>query len=101
MTKGKLRTIMNVFFSSQFAYCPLICMFHNRTQNNRINKLQERALRLIHNDNTSSFYELLHKDNSLTILYRNIQKPALEMYRVKDGIARKKNVRFIIGQRSI
>ena len=73
MTKGKLRNIMNGFFSSQFAYCPLIWMFHNRTLNNRINKLQERALRLVHNDNTSSFYELLQK----------------EMYRVKHRIAPK------------
>ena len=67
MTKDKLRTIMNAFFTSQFAYCPLIWMFHNRTLKNRINKLQERALRLVHNDNTSSFYELLQKDNSFII----------------------------------
>ena len=83
MTKHKLRSIMNAFFSSQFAYCPLIWMFHNRTLNNRINKLQEWALRLVHNDNISSFYELLQKDNSFTIHHRNIQKLALEMYRVK------------------
>ena len=89
MTKGRLRAVMNVFFSSQFAYCPLIWMFHNRTLNNRINKLQERALRLVHNDNTSSFYELLQKDNSFTIHHRNIQKLALEMYRVKHRIAPK------------
>ena len=89
MTKDKLRTIMNAFFSSQFAYCPLIWMFHNRTLNNRINKLQERALRLVHNDNTSSFYEFLQKDNSFTIHYRNIQKLALEMHRVKHLIAPK------------
>ena len=89
MTKDKLRTVMNAFFTSQFAYCPLIWIFHNRTLNNRINKLQERALRLVHNDNTSSFYELLQKDNSFTIHHRNIQKLALEMYRVKHRIAPK------------
>ena len=89
MTKDKLRTIMNAFFTSQFAYCPLIWIFYNRTLNNRINKLQERALRLVHNDNTSSFYELLQKDNSFTIHHRNIQKLALEMYRVKHRIAPK------------
>ena len=85
MAKDKLRTIMNAFFSSQFAYCPLVWMFHNRTYN----KLQERALRLVHNDNTSSFYELLQKDNSITIHHRNIQKLALEMYRFKHRIASK------------
>ena len=45
MTKDKLRMIMNAFFSSQFACCPLIWVLHNRTLGNRINKLQERALR--------------------------------------------------------
>ena len=89
MTKDKLRNIMNAFFTSQFAYYPLIWMFHNRTLNNRINKLQERALRLVQNDNTSSFYELLQKDNSFTIHHQNIQKLALEMYRVKHRIAPK------------
>ena len=53
------------------------------------NKLQERALRLVHNDNTSSFYELLQKDNSFTIHHRNIPKLALEMYRIKHRIAPK------------
>ena len=59
MTKGKFRTKMNALFSFQFAYCPLIWMFQNRTLNNKINKLQERVLLLVHNDNTFSFYELL------------------------------------------
>ena len=48
MTKDKRRNIMNAFFSSQFAYCSLVWMFQNRTLNNRINKLQEQALRLVH-----------------------------------------------------
>ena len=64
MTKGKLRTIMKAFFSSQFIYCPLVWMFHNGTLNNRINTLEERALCLIQNDKTSFFYKLLQKDNS-------------------------------------
>ena len=89
MAKEKLRTIMNTFFSSQFAYCPLICMFHNRTLNDRINNLQERALRLVHNDNTFSFYKLLQKDNSFTIHHQNIQKLTLEKYRIKHRIAPK------------
>ena len=68
-------------------------MFHNRAVNNRINKLQVRAPRLVHNnslvhDNTFSFYELLQKKNSFTIHHENIQKLALEMYnRVKHCIA--------------
>ena len=62
-------------------------MFHNRTQNNRINKLQERALRVVRNNSTSSFYELRQKDDFFTIRHRSMQKLALEMYRVKHRIA--------------
>ena len=89
MTKDKLRTTTNAFFSSQLAYCPLIWMFHNQTLNKRINKFQESALHLVHKNNTSSFYELLQKENSFTSHHRNIQKLALEIYRVERRIAPK------------
>ena len=85
----QLRTIVNAFFSSQFVYCPLVWGFHNRTLNNRINQVQERALRLVHDENSSCFYELFQKDNSFTNHYRNIQKLALELHRVKHCIAPK------------
>ena len=34
------------FINSQFSYCPLVWMFHNRMLNNRINKILERASRM-------------------------------------------------------
>ena len=43
----KRRTLMRAFIISQFNYCPLIWMFHNRALNNRINKMHERDLRLV------------------------------------------------------
>ena len=39
-------------------------MFYNRTTNNKINKLHERALRLVYDDYLSAFEELLEKNNS-------------------------------------
>ena len=44
----KRRSLMKAFVISQFNYCPLIWMFHNRALNNRINKIHERALRLVY-----------------------------------------------------
>ena len=84
---NKLRIIMKAFIESQFGYCPLIWMFHSRTLNNRINKIHERALRLVYNDNISTFSELLTKDGSFCIHHRNIQKLAIEMYKVKHNIS--------------
>ena len=50
MSQNKLRLIMKSFIESQFSYCPLVWMFHNRVLNNRINKLHERGLRLVYKD---------------------------------------------------
>ena len=62
-------------------------MFHNRILNNKINNLHERALRLVYSDNTSTFRELLDKDNSFTLHERNLQKLAIEMYKVKNNLS--------------
>ena len=43
------------FIESKFNYCRLVWMFHSRKLNKRINKLQERSLRIIYGDDTSSF----------------------------------------------
>ena len=89
MSSKKLRVLMKAFIESQFGYCPLIWMFHNRTANNRINSLHERALRIVYKDYNSSFQELLDKDHTVTIHHRNLQKLVTEMYKVKNGISPK------------
>ena len=66
---------MKTFIESQFNYCPLVWMFHNRTINNKINRLHERALRLVYKDEKLSFQELLDKDGAVNIHERNLQRP--------------------------
>ena len=78
---------MKTFIESQFNYCPLLWMFHNRTLNNKINKLHERALRIVYKDDDLTFQQLLEKDNSLTIHDKNLQKLAIEMYKVKHNLS--------------
>ena len=75
------------FFDSQFNYCPLIWMFHSRNLNNKINRLHQRCLRVVYNDKTSSFEQLLENDNSVSIHHRNIQTLAIEMYKVTNGLS--------------
>ena len=87
MSTEKLRKIMKAFIDSQFGYCPLIWMFCNRTLNNRINQLHERALHLVYKDATLSFEELLIVDKSFSIHHRNLQKLATEMYKVIDKLS--------------
>ena len=60
-------------------------MFYSRTTNNKINKLHERALRLVYDDYLSAFEELLEKDNSFTVHHYNIQTLCIELYKVFSG----------------
>ena len=86
MSLEKRRVIMKAFVNSQFGYCLLIWMFHNRTLNNGINRIHERELRIVHRDKTSDFTELLQKDNAVTVHQRNLQILTTEVYKVKMGL---------------
>ena len=69
------------FIEAQFKYCPLTWMFCSRSCNNKINKLHERALRLVYDDYESSFDVLLNKNKSFSIHHQNIQKLMIEEYK--------------------
>ena len=60
-------------------------MCHNRTINNKINRLHERCLRIVYNDNKSSFQELLDKDKGVTIHVKNVRTLAVEMFKVSNN----------------
>ena len=78
---------MNAFFNAQFSYCPLTWMFHGRKLNNKINKLRKRSLRIVYNNNTSTYEELLETDNSVSVHFRNVQALAIELYKVVNGFS--------------
>ena len=60
-------------------------MLHSRTLNNEINRLHERALRILYSDYKASFYTLL--DGSFSIHHRNIQSLAIETYKFLHGLS--------------
>ena len=65
----KRRILFKAFIESQFKYCPLVWMFHGTQTNDKINKLHERALRIVYNDTITSFEELLIKDKTFPSKY--------------------------------
>ena len=71
---------------SRFGYCTLIRMNHSRSLNN-FNILLKRTSRLVYDDFTSSFAELLEKDNLVIIHQKNLQALAIEMFKVKNNLA--------------
>ena len=75
------------FIISQFDYCPLIWMIHNKGLNNKINHIHEGALCIIYHDYSSTFNDLLSKDKSVTIYKCNLQQLATEIFKVIKVIA--------------
>ena len=63
MDLNKKQLLLNAFFMSQFNYCQLVWVCHNRMKNYKINRLHERYLRLIYSEKKSSFEELLEIDS--------------------------------------
>ena len=61
-------------------------MFHSRTLNSRINRLHERALRITYKNANISFNELLEMDGTFTIHHKNLQKLAIEIFKVVHGL---------------
>ena len=84
LNEDMLKLVMTTFIQSQFNYCPLVWMFHNRKLNNKINRLHERALRIVYKNENLTFQEILDKDHSVTIHHRNLQRLATEMYKIKN-----------------
>ena len=80
------KLLLNAFITSQFSYAPVVWMFHSRKQNHHINRIHERALRVVYKDYNSSFDELLEKDSSCKIHDRNFQKLVTEIFKVKMNL---------------
>ena len=58
--------LYNSFMTSQCNYCPSIWMYCGKTANKELNCSHRRALRILRNDYSSPFEELLRKSNECT-----------------------------------
>ena len=79
MNKGRI--LMKSFIVTQFNYCRLIRMIRNRGLNNKINHIQERILRIVRDDCSSSFEDLLNKDKSvlfINVTFNNLRYKSLK-----------------------
>ena len=62
-------------------------MYCNRSLNTKIDRLHERCLRIVYNDKKSSFNELQVKDGSVSVHHQNLQKLAVELFKVSGGLS--------------
>ena len=80
----KLKLLMDAFIKSQFNYCPLVWMFHDRTINSNVNKIRERALQILCKD--SGNYLVNNVNNSVTTHQRNLQLLTIEILETKNDL---------------
>ena len=87
LSLNKRRTLFKAFVESQFKYCPIAWMFHSQRTNNKINRLHERALRIVYDEDVSTFDQLLAMDESFCIHHQNIQRLLIEIYKALHDIS--------------
>ena len=64
--KGK-EVLLNSFILSNFNSCPLVWDFCSSKSLKKIEKIQERALRILYNEPTSDYNQLLNKSSKASI----------------------------------
>ena len=67
MTDFNKKVVFNPFIKGQFNYCPLLWMCSTIAVNHEINRLHERGLRALLNDETSALNDMLSKSNDTTV----------------------------------
>ena len=83
VTHDQKRLFLNSVIKSQFSYCPLIWTLCSRFFNTLINRIHERALRVIYSNHVSAFQDILEITKEKTI-HQNIAK---EMYKFLNGLS--------------
>ena len=78
---GKL-TIYHSFILSNFNCCPVICHFCSEANTKKMEKIQERALKFIYNENHSTYEELLAKSKLPSLKIRRIRSIAIETFKI-------------------
>ena len=66
------KLIFQSFILSNFTYCPLVWHFCGKVNNMKLEKIQERALRIVCNDYTSTYPELIEKLSTTTMVHSRL-----------------------------
>ena len=78
--------IYTSFISSNFSYCPVSWIFCGKKNSDKIEKLQERALRFVFLDRTSTYTELLGRGDFLSLSQYRLKHLAIEVFKCVRGL---------------
>ena len=80
------KILVEAFIFSNFNYCPLVWYFSTAKQINKIERIQERALRFINNDYHLDYSTLLSKNEHVTMEAKRTQFLCTEIYKTLNGL---------------
>ena len=80
--------IYTSLIASNFNYCPLVWCFTSRKSINKIDKIQERALRFVLKDHISSYEEFLLKSGFDSFRIYAVKCLMIELYKILEGMIR-------------
>ena len=84
--QGKV-AIFKSCISSNFNYCPLIWHFCSQYSTNKLEKVQERALRFVYNYYVSSHADLLKTAGAEYLHIKRVKEMAREVFKIVNNIA--------------
>ena len=73
-----MKRVVCFFYSQAFSDS----FYHSVTNTNKVERIQERALRFIYDDHSSSYEDLLSKSNLPSLKLRRIRFIALETFKI-------------------
>ena len=77
---------LNSFFLSNFNYCPPAWHFYSSKSLKKIEKIQERVLRILYNESTSDYNQLLNKSNRAYMEVKRLRNLALEIFKTLNNL---------------
>ena len=80
------KVLVQSFVYSNFNYCPLVWYFSSMKSLQKIEKLQERALRFLYNDHKSSYNDLLLKSGRCTMQVSRQRTLCIEIYKTMNDL---------------
>jgi hypothetical protein len=87
LTKDSKLTIYNSFINSTLNYCPIVYSTFSKTSFKQLEKIQKRALRLVHNDYTSSYATVLSQCNKPSIGVLRMRQTAVQVFKILKGFS--------------
>ena len=69
----KRLSVYKSFIQSNFSYCPVAWLFYGRKNSNKLEKLQERAFRIVFGDFSSIYEFLCERANTLPLSFYRLR----------------------------